>query len=52
MGTATHRVVGSLAASANLSYVPQDHEPVLAEELIDLLDENGCVILGHIGKVR
>jgi 16S rRNA (cytosine1402-N4)-methyltransferase len=38
MGTATHRVVGSLAASANLSYVPQDHEPVLAEELIDLLD--------------
>jgi 16S rRNA (cytosine1402-N4)-methyltransferase len=38
MGTATHRVVGSLAASANLSYVPKDHEPVLAEELIDLLD--------------
>ncbi len=38
MGTATHRVVGSRAASANLSYVPQDHEPVLAEELIDLLD--------------
>jgi 16S rRNA (cytosine1402-N4)-methyltransferase len=38
MSTATHRVVGSLAASANLSYVPKDHEPVLAEELIDLLD--------------
>jgi 16S rRNA C1402 N4-methylase RsmH len=38
MGTATHRVVGSLAASANLSYVPQEHEPVLAEELIDLLE--------------
>jgi 16S rRNA (cytosine1402-N4)-methyltransferase len=37
-GTATHRVVGSLAASANLTYVPKDHEPVLAEELIDLLD--------------
>ncbi len=38
MGTATHRVVGSLARSANLSYVPQEHEPVLAEELFDLLD--------------
>jgi len=38
MGTATHRVVGSLAASANLSYVPKDHEPVLAPELVDLLD--------------
>jgi 16S rRNA (cytosine1402-N4)-methyltransferase len=38
MGTATHRVVGSLAATANLQYVPRDHEPVLAEELIDLLD--------------
>src|ERR1700750_3159980 len=38
MGTATHRVVGSRAGSANLSYVPQDHEPVLAEELIELLD--------------
>jgi 16S rRNA (cytosine1402-N4)-methyltransferase len=38
MGTATHRVVGSLATSANLSYVPKDHEPVLAEELLDLLD--------------
>jgi 16S rRNA (cytosine1402-N4)-methyltransferase len=37
-GTATHRVVGSLAESANLTYVPKDHEPVLAEELIDLLD--------------
>ena len=38
MGTATHRVVGSPAASAKLSYVPKDHEPVLAEELVDLLD--------------
>ena len=37
MGTATHRVVGPRAASANLSYVPKEHEPVLAEELIDLL---------------
>jgi 16S rRNA (cytosine1402-N4)-methyltransferase len=38
MATATHRVVGSRTASANLSYVPQEHEPVLAIELIDLLD--------------
>src|SRR5882757_5212466 len=38
MATATHRVVGTLADSANLSYVPQEHEPVLAEELIDVLD--------------
>jgi 16S rRNA (cytosine1402-N4)-methyltransferase len=38
MATATHRVVGSQAASANLTYVPQEHEPVLAAELIDLLD--------------
>ncbi|HEY6638441.1 MAG TPA: 16S rRNA (cytosine(1402)-N(4))-methyltransferase RsmH [Solirubrobacterales bacterium] len=47
MGTATHRVVGSptypaatntAAGSTNLSYVPQEHEPVLAEELADLLD--------------
>jgi 16S rRNA (cytosine1402-N4)-methyltransferase len=38
MGTATHRIVGARAASANLTYVPQNHEPVLAEELIDLLD--------------
>ena len=48
MGTATHRLVGSpthsaatstaAAATANLSYVPKEHEPVLAEELIDLLD--------------
>ncbi len=37
MGTATHRVVGPRPASANLSYVPREHEPVLAEELIDLL---------------
>ncbi len=48
MGTATHRVVKpptyaaatntAAESSANLSYVPKDHEPVLAEELIDLLD--------------
>jgi 16S rRNA (cytosine1402-N4)-methyltransferase len=38
MGTATHRIVGSPAASAKLSYVPKDHEPVLAAELVDLLD--------------
>jgi len=38
MSTATHRVVGTLARSANLSYVPQEHEPVLATELIDVLD--------------
>jgi 16S rRNA (cytosine1402-N4)-methyltransferase len=47
MGTATHRVVGrhpaaatntAAGSTANLTYVPQEHEPVLAEELIDLLD--------------
>ena len=38
MATATHRVVGSPAASANLTYVPTEHEPVLATELIDVLD--------------
>src|SRR4051812_120557 len=38
MATATHKVVGTLAESANLSYVPQEHEPVLATELIDVLD--------------
>ena len=38
MATATHRVVGTLAESANLSYVPQEHEPVLAIELVDVLD--------------
>ena len=59
MGTATHRVVGARAASANLTYVPQEHEPVLAEELIDLLDPRpgetfvdctfgGC---GHAGLI-
>src|SRR5262245_26401848 len=37
-GTATHQILGARAASANLTYVPRDHEPVLAEELIDLLD--------------
>src|SRR4051794_8986715 len=45
--TATHRVVGPAHAAAtntaaestaNLTYVPQEHEPVLAVELIDLLD--------------
>jgi 16S rRNA (cytosine1402-N4)-methyltransferase len=29
---------GVATASANLSYVPQDHEPVLAEELVEILD--------------
>jgi 16S rRNA (cytosine1402-N4)-methyltransferase len=38
MATASHRVVGSLAASANLTYVPPEHEPVLATELIDVLN--------------
>src|SRR5215217_5417199 len=38
MATATHRVVGSGARSANLTYVPTEHEPVLATELIDVLD--------------
>jgi 16S rRNA (cytosine1402-N4)-methyltransferase len=47
MSTATHRVVtppaykaatNPAAESTNLSYVPTEHEPVLAEELIDLLD--------------
>ena len=38
MATATHRIVGSEARSANLTYVPIEHEPVLAHELIDLLD--------------
>jgi 16S rRNA (cytosine1402-N4)-methyltransferase len=38
MATATHGVVGSVAASANLSYVPAEHEPVLATELIEVLD--------------
>src|SRR5215208_6401323 len=40
--TRTHPVTktaaGSPASSANLTYVPQEHQPVLAEELIDLLD--------------
>jgi len=31
-------VAGQTAQSANLTYVPKDHEPVLAEELVDLLD--------------
>jgi 16S rRNA (cytosine1402-N4)-methyltransferase len=48
MGTATHRLVGTTTytaatntaaeSSTNLQYVPKDHEPVLAEELVDLLD--------------
>ena len=38
MATATHRIVGSAARTANLTYVPMEHEPVLAHELIDLLD--------------
>src|SRR5262249_61521592 len=50
MATATHRVVGprrvapangaagQMAASANLQYVPTEHEPVLAAELVDVLD--------------
>jgi 16S rRNA (cytosine1402-N4)-methyltransferase len=48
MATATHRVVGSPTPSAatntaaesgaNLTYVPTEHQPVLATELIDLLD--------------
>jgi 16S rRNA (cytosine1402-N4)-methyltransferase len=38
MATASHRIVGSQAGLANLTYVPQEHEPVLAHELIDLLD--------------
>jgi 16S rRNA (cytosine1402-N4)-methyltransferase len=38
MATASHRIVGSEPALANLTYVPQEHEPVLAHELIDLVD--------------
>src|SRR5690349_18479912 len=38
MATASRRVVGSPAASANLTYVPTEHDPVLATELIDVLD--------------
>jgi len=38
MATASHRIVGSRAALANLTYVPTEHEPVLATELIDMLD--------------
>jgi 16S rRNA (cytosine1402-N4)-methyltransferase len=37
MATATHRIVGSAGRSANLTYVPTEHEPVLAAELIDVL---------------
>jgi 16S rRNA (cytosine1402-N4)-methyltransferase len=40
--TRTHPVTktaaGSPASSANLTYVPAEHDPVLADELIDLLD--------------
>jgi 16S rRNA (cytosine1402-N4)-methyltransferase len=35
MATQTAR---QLSESSNLTYVPQDHEPVLAQELIDVLD--------------
>jgi 16S rRNA (cytosine1402-N4)-methyltransferase len=43
MATETHPIYrpatdGSTALSANLTYVPPDHEPVLASELIDVLD--------------
>jgi 16S rRNA (cytosine1402-N4)-methyltransferase len=47
MGTATHRVVGphksaatnpAAGSTAKLTYVPKDHEPVLAAELIDQVD--------------
>ena len=47
MATATHRVVKpsypaatnpAAESTANLSYVPQDHDPVLAAELVDILD--------------
>jgi 16S rRNA (cytosine1402-N4)-methyltransferase len=48
MATATHRIVGArrpsaarkpaAGSTANLTYVPQEHDPVLAEELIDVLD--------------
>ena len=41
MTTRTHPVTksaaGSPASSANLTYVPAEHDPVLAEELIDVL---------------
>ena len=33
----TKTAAGSPASSANLTYVPAEHDPVLAEELIDLL---------------
>src|SRR5262245_42041573 len=29
---------GSLAPAANLTYVPTEHEPVLSEEVVDILD--------------
>jgi 16S rRNA (cytosine1402-N4)-methyltransferase len=43
MATRPHPVVtgadaGASAAAAKLTYVPQDHEPVLAEELLEILD--------------
>jgi 16S rRNA (cytosine1402-N4)-methyltransferase len=38
MATASHRTVGSPAGLANLTYVPTEHEPVLASELIDVID--------------
>ena len=48
MATATHRVVGSQAASANLSFVPREHEPVLAAELIDVLDPRPGAETGYV----
>src|SRR5262249_32321917 len=39
MATRSHPIVrGAATATANLTYVPKDHEPVLAEELVDVLD--------------
>ena len=35
---ATNTAAGQMSPSANLTYVPQDHQPVLAEELVELLD--------------
>src|SRR6266545_1874076 len=35
---ATNTAAGQMAPSANLTYMPQDHEPVLAEELVEILD--------------
>ncbi len=37
-GGATHRGAGRGAAAANIEYVPPDHEPVLPDELVEILD--------------